>query len=105
VFISVFFQSCRVPNCEMMREVWVHIKQCSLGPSCPHPHCLSSLRIIAHWKSCLDLECPVCKLVRIKGAQSLQRDRHLLRDPPTLTIQINPSSSLQQFHRGQSSDE
>lgn len=56
----------------MMQEVWLHIKKCRIGPDCPHIHCSSSLKILAHWKHCKDPECAVCQLVRLKGAKQFE---------------------------------
>lgn len=55
----------------MMQEVWLHLRTCKIGAQCPHQHCLSSLRILAHWKHCEDVHCPVCQLVRLKLNHSL----------------------------------
>lgn len=101
----LYFPQCSVPNCVMMREVWGHIKVCQIGTECPHPHCLSSLRILAHWKTCTAPECCVCQLVRIKAAQQLSLRRSDQSESPY--GQSNAQStfqSTQDYEKGRSTD-
>jgi hypothetical protein len=95
----MFPTQCPVPNCQMMKEVWVHMKSCKIGLTCTHLHCSSSQKILAHWKSCQVDGCSVCHIVRVKWAQmvvakeALSETDHLSIDSSSSSGQSTTSSS------------
>ena len=55
-------EECNVQACATMRAVLEHMKICRVGGQwqCPVPHCTSSCKILAHWKSCKKQSCHIC---------------------------------------------
>src|SRR5665811_1307583 len=85
----------------MMKEVWVHIKACRVGPDCSHLHCLSSLKILAHWKHCQTEDCPVCHLVRLKYRQSAAAANNKANENASANMQLNSPDQHQYQYQNQ----
>lgn len=69
------------PYCGTMKSVLAHIALCSLGRECTFPHCVSTRKLIGHWRTCMQLDCPICAPIRITN------------DQPNLTI-VSPVANL-----------
>mmetsp|Transcript_5569 Transcript_5569/g.8264 ORF Transcript_5569/g.8264 Transcript_5569/m.8264 type:complete len:517 (+) Transcript_5569:125-1675(+) len=51
---------CKVtPICSKMKILWSHIQRCR-KESCSFPQCVSSQNVLAHFKGCKNLRCPLC---------------------------------------------
>jgi E1A/CREB-binding protein len=57
------------PHCKTMKLVWYHMSHC-VDHQCKIPHCLSSRKILSHYKSCKHISCAICRPVRLMIAQS-----------------------------------
>ena len=57
---------CGVEWCGRMREILLHLRsgKCPRNDSCTMRSCNSSRKIIQHWQTCNDVNCPVCSEVR-----------------------------------------
>ncbi|XP_078662298.1 uncharacterized protein LOC144906159 isoform X2 [Branchiostoma floridae x Branchiostoma belcheri] len=51
---------CQLATCRAMRDTLDHIATCQAGVNCSVAHCTSSQQILAHWRNCSNLYCPVC---------------------------------------------
>uniref|UniRef100_A0A1I8BKL5 histone acetyltransferase n=1 Tax=Meloidogyne hapla TaxID=6305 RepID=A0A1I8BKL5_MELHA len=51
---------CKLPYCDVMKNVLEHTIRCTAGRGCKYNHCVSSRHIITHWKNCVKEDCPVC---------------------------------------------
>jgi len=52
---------CELLLCPLMKDVLKHMISCTDYMDCPETHCLSSRKIISHWKSCKNNSCVFCK--------------------------------------------
>ncbi|CAG2170946.1 unnamed protein product [Oppiella nova] len=52
---------CGLLLCPLMKDVLKHMVSCTDYIDCTETHCLSSRKIISHWKSCKNNSCVFCK--------------------------------------------
>lgn len=57
-------EACKYVNCPMMKDILNHMKTCRAGNSCTLPSCIECNELMAHFKNCNNLECPVCEKLR-----------------------------------------
>ena len=56
-------------HCKTMKLLWHHMFRC-VDHQCKISHCLSSRKILSHYKSCMDNFCLICRPVRHMIAKS-----------------------------------
>lgn len=56
--------TCELPRCGTMRVVLLHLADCKEGEDCRVPLCVSSCKVMNHWKNCVRAECHVCSPLR-----------------------------------------
>ncbi|CAB3374767.1 Hypothetical predicted protein [Cloeon dipterum] len=66
-------QMCSHELCNAMRIDFSHVETCDeKGKSCDMPHCPLTRQLLAHWKQCKDLVCPVCPFGCKKGVEGVE---------------------------------
>ena len=69
-----------LPNCENMKDLWLHIKECRV-PRCKYPRCISSRYVLSHYHKCKDEQCIVCgpvrKIIRFSRPHPSHTNNHI----------------------------
>lgn len=55
--------SCKFPHCVSLQDFVKHLDNCQ-RKDCPQKKCSTSRKLIHHYKTCLDEQCPVCSNVK-----------------------------------------
>jgi len=64
-------------HCKTMKLLWYHMSSC-IDHKCKISHCLSSRKILSHFKSCKYSSCSICRPVRHMIAHSDDNDSSIL---------------------------
>lgn len=56
--------TCKYSNCQLIKDVMRHMKTCRLGSNCTTPLCIECHKLVSHFNTCNNLDCPVCRNIR-----------------------------------------
>jgi len=66
-------RQCNLPNCQRMKDLWIHMRSCKAYIECTIGNCSLSWILISHWKYCTENNCLYCSPTRrAKRSNSVQ---------------------------------
>lgn len=78
---------CKLPYCNIMKDVIEHLKKCQEMTACSTPRCTSVRKILQHKEKCTRAVCPIC------GTNEQNAQNHEFLDQSLNTSQFNVTNT------------